>query len=460
MKKLSIGFLLSFSAVMATAEAAAPRFHPNHLFIKLKDGQSMVKSPLIKSSKRIIGGVYLVKTNKLEALQAELSTNESVEYAQKDFYGEKAKMPKLEVLDFATIAMKRFTDIDFTFNDPDFSKLWAFNSTVGMNVSEAYNSLPNTQVEEIIVAVVDTGVDHNHEDLKDIMWTNEKEIAGNGKDDDNNGYIDDIHGINTLVRDANGNATMNTMASHWHGTHVAGTIAATQNNGTGIAGVASNVKIMAIRTVPDDADELDSDIVEGYLYAAKHGARVINCSFGKAVNEGGMVVRDTINEIGKKYNVLVIASAGNDSSGPFSWHNNDTSPKYPAAFDSENLLTIASTTSSGSLSTFSNVGLKTVDIAAPGSNIYSTIVGNKYGMASGTSMASPNISGVAAMVLGYYPKLTAIELKEVLMKSATPVASFKAHLVSGGRVNLKAALVKAKPSASTRIAKIRSFFRK
>jgi subtilisin family serine protease len=445
MKKLTIGFLLSFSAIVATAEAAGSRFHPNHLFIKMKEGQMMVKSPLIKSSKRIIGQLYLVKTNKLEALKQELAANETVEYAQKDFFGEKRLMPKLEVLDFATMAMKRFTEANFvSFNDPDASKLWAFNSTAGMNVSEAYDSLPNTQAEEIIVAVVDTGVDHNHEDLKDIMWRNEKEIAGNGIDDDNNGYIDDIHGINTLIRDAQGNATLNTMGSHWHGTHVAGTIAATQNNGIGIAGVATNVKIMAIRTVPDDADELDSHIVEAYLYAAKNGARLINCSFGKELNEGGMVVRDTINEIGKKYNTLVIASAGNDSSGPFSWHNNDTSPKYPAAFDSENLLVIASTTSSGSLSTFSNIGIKTVDIAAPGSNIYSTLIGNKYGMASGTSMASPNITGVAAMVLSYYPKLSATELKSLLMKTATPVAAFKTQIVSGGRVNLKAALAKAR----------------
>jgi subtilisin family serine protease len=208
--------------------------------------------------------------------------------------------------------------------------------------------------------------------------------------------------------------------------------------------VASNVKIMAIRTVPNDSDELDSDIVEAYKYAAKNGARLINCSFGKQVNEGGMVVRDVIDEIGKKYNTLVIASAGNDSTGPFNWHNNDLKPKYPASFDSENLLVIASTTSSGSLSSFSNIGIKTVDLAAPGSNIYSTINGNKYGMASGTSMASPNATGVAAMILGYNPKLSATELKAVLMKSSTPVAAFKAQIVSGGRVNLKSALSKAK----------------
>lgn len=445
MKKLTIGFLMGLTAVVATAEAANSRFHPNHLFVKMKEGQTLAKSPLIKSSKRIIGQLFLVKTNNLEALKAELQASSEVEYAQNDFYGEKRAMPKLESLDPASVALKNFTELNFvSFNDPDASKLWAFNSTSGMNVAEAYDLLPAHEAKEIIVAVVDTGVDHNHVDLKDIMWRNEKEIPGNGIDDDNNGYIDDIHGINTLVRDSQGRATMNTMAGHWHGTHVSGTIAATQNNGIGIMGVASNVKIMAIRTVPDNADELDSDIVEGFLYAAKNGAKLINCSFGKAENEGGMVVRDTINEIGKKYNVLVIASAGNDSSGPFSWHNNDTSPKYPASFDSENLLVVASTTSSGGMSSFSNIGIKTVDVAAPGSNIYSTLNGNKYGMASGTSMASPNTTGVAAMILGFYPKLSATELKSVLMKSVTPVAAFKAQVVSGGRVNLKSGLAKAK----------------
>jgi subtilisin family serine protease len=274
------------------------------------------------------------------------------------------------------------------------------------------------------------------------MWVNEKEIPGNGIDDDNNGYIDDIHGINTLVRDAQGRATMNTMASHWHGTHVAGTIAATQNNGVGIAGVANNVKIMAIRTVPDDADELDSDIVEGFLYATKMGAKVINCSFGKKVNEGGMVVRDTINAISKK-GVLVVISAGNDSMGPFSWHNNDVNPKYPASFDSANTLVIASTTSSGSFSSFSNIGPMTVDVGSPGSNIYSTINNNKYSMASGTSMAAPNASGVAAMVMGYYPTLKNSTVKKILMDTVTPVPEFQGKILSGGRLNLKAALEQA-----------------
>lgn len=441
MRKL--GLLVGLTAFMAAAHAEN-RFHPNHLFIKMKPGHSLVESSLIKSSKNITGNIYLVKTNNLEALAESVKADASVEYAQKDFYAQKRTMPKHEVLDPMNAQLKSMiANLDFNFanfNDPEVGKLWAFSNKNGMDVDLAYTTLPAKTQKQVIVAVVDTGVDHNHEDLKDIMWTNTKEIPGNGIDDDNNGYIDDIHGINTLVRDAEGRATMNTMAGHWHGTHVAGTIAATQNNGIGIAGVANNVKIMAIRTVPDNADELDSDVAEAYVYAAKNGAKIINCSFGKTHNEGGMVVRDTINEIGQKYGVLVVVSAGNDSMGPFSWHNNDKEPKYPASFDSESMIVIASTTNTGSFSSFSNIGPTTVDLAAPGSNIYSTINGNKYSMASGTSMASPNTSGVAAMVLGYYPKLKGVELKKVLMESATKVSAFEGKIVSGGRVNLKSAL--------------------
>lgn len=441
MNKLSTGFLMGFFAVMGLAHAENNRYHPHHLFIKMKAGETLVKSPLIKSSKRIFDGLYLVKTSDADKLAATIASAPAIEYVQKDFYAPKRTMPKHEVLDVSGLLLKKLQTFDFStsFNDPEVGKLWAFNEKAGLNVTGAYAALPAQAPKEIIVAVVDTGVDHNHEDLKDIMWENSSEIRANGKDDDNNGYIDDIHGINTLVRDAQGRATMNTMASHWHGTHVAGTIAATQNNGVGIAGVASNVKIMAIRTVPDAADELDSDIVEGFLYATKMGAKVINCSFGKAKNEGGMVVRDTINTISKK-GVLVVVSAGNDSSGPFSWHNNDVDAKYPASFDSDNTLVIASTTSNGGLSSFSNIGPLTVDVASPGSNVYSTINGNKYSMASGTSMAAPNASGVAAMVMGYYPTLKNTAVKKILMDTVTKVPDFSGKIVSGGRLNLKMAL--------------------
>jgi thermitase len=441
MRILSVCILTSLFILAGQALASSHRYHPNHLFVKMKKGEFLVKSPLIKSSKKLFDDLYFVKTSNADQLALEISNSQLIKYVERDYFAGKKLMPKHEIINESTLFFEKLKTYDFSnsFNDPEVNKLWAFDSIHGLGVQTTYDNLPQYEPQEIIVAVVDTGVDHHHEDLKDIMWINHKEIPNNKIDDDNNGYIDDIHGINTLVRDAQGRATVNTMGSHWHGTHVSGTIAATQNNGIGIAGVANNVKIMAIRTVPDNADELDSDIVEGFLYAAKMGAKVINCSFGKSVNEGGMVVRDTINKISKK-GVLVIASAGNDSTGPFSWHNNDIDRKYPASFDSNNLLVIASTTSSGSFSGFSNIGPKSVDVASPGSNIYSTVIGNKYAMASGTSMAAPNASGVAAMVMGYFPQLNNLAIKDVLMNSVTKIPQFQGQIVTGGRLNLNKAL--------------------
>lgn len=426
-RSLTTGILMGLVGLSFSALAESGRYHPNHLFIKMKPGSELVHSSLIKSSKKLFDDLYLVKTTSADQLSAKIAGDNSIEYVEKDFYSGKRVMPKHEELDPQEVALKKMMDFNFdfsrSFNDPSVDRLWAFEEKNGMDVVGAYANLPNYAPKEIIVAVVDTGVDHNHEDLKDVMWTSKE----------------GTHGINTLIRDANGNPTKDTMASHWHGTHVAGTIAATQNNGIGIAGVANNVKIMAIRTVPDNADELDSDIVDAFLYAAKNGAKVINCSFGKKHNEGGMVVRDTINKISKK-GVLVVVSAGNDSMGPFSWANNDKDLKYPASFDSDNMIVIASTASSGSMSSFSNIGPTTVDLASPGSNVYSTLNDNKYGMASGTSMAAPNASGVAAMIMGYYPKLSNLEVKRVMMESSTKVSAFNGKIVSGGRVNLKSAL--------------------
>lgn len=437
MKKLTLSLSLVFGVLASSAFAAAPRYDKTQLFVKMQPGQKLKKSALVKQTKHLFGDLYLVKTTDADQLKAALRADESVVYSEYDNYAGSQEMPTAK-----SVPAQKAMSYIAGFNDPKMSQLWAFDSQNGMSVLEAYEKLPATTPEEVIVAVVDTGVDYNHEDLKDIMWVNAGEIPGDGIDNDGNGYIDDVYGINTLIR-KNGKATTDPMASHWHGTHVAGTIAATQNNGVGIAGVASNVKIMAIRTVPDDADEKDSDIVEAYLYAAKHGAKLINCSFGKQVNEGGMVVNETINHIGKKFGVLVVASAGNDT------QDIDARLKYPASFDSDYMIVIASTQkpsmwSTAQISNFSNYGLKNVDLAAPGSNIYSTMVGNKYGMASGTSMASPNSSGVLAMILGYNPGLSPLELKKVAMDSVTKIPEFKNKMVSGGRIDLLKALQKTK----------------
>ncbi len=398
------------------------------LVVKMKNNSAPTAAAASKVQ-HLFGNYYVVHTNDVASTRAQLEALTSVERIDINAKAGKRKLPEASSTEMLP---KVFGKSINGFNDPGLSRLWGFRSADqgGMAVSEAYDTLGSSQGEKIIVAVVDTGVDYNHEDLKDVMWTNAGEIAGNGIDDDNNGYIDDVHGINTLVRDSQGNATGNPMDAHSHGTHVSGSIGATQNNGLGVAGVASNVQIMAIRTVPNNGDETDIDVAESFLYAAKHGAKIINCSFGKANNEGGDLVKDTINHIGSEYGVLVVAAAGNSS------QDIDRRLTYPASFDSETLMVVAATTSSGGLAYFSNYGLVNVDLASPGSGIYSTTPGNRYGNMSGTSMASPNAAGVAAEVLSRHPELTASELKQVLMDNVTSVSRYGTRMVSGGRINL------------------------
>jgi subtilisin family serine protease len=195
---------------------------------------------------------------------------------------------------------------------------------------------------------------------------------------------------------------------------------------------------MGIRTVPNSADETDVDVAEAFVYAARNGAKIINCSFGKSVNEGRQLIPDTLKYIGDKYGVLVIAAAGNDSD------DIDKNPTYPASFDSENLLIVASTTNRGKMSSFSNFGKINVDVAAPGSNVYSTVPGNQYESMSGTSMATPTTVGVAAEILSHNSNLTIPQLKNILINSVTKIGSFTDKMVSGGRIDLLKGLESAR----------------
>lgn len=421
-----VSFILSSGLL-----ADSPR--PGRILVKVKEGKRIPKFNLMKSGKKLFKNYYVLYSNDIVSLAKKLKQHPSVEQLKVDSKRKKiSKLPQAKNIT-KDLGGRENSEI---LNDPGVKRQWHLKGREdnGMDILKAYEELGRKQGKEIIVAVVDTGVDYNHEDLKSIMWVNENEIPNNGIDDDNNGYIDDVHGIDTLDRNAKGKATGDPMDTHNHGTHVSGIIAAAQNNGIGVAGVASNVKIMAIRTVPNFGDETDIDVAESFLYAAKMGARVINCSFGKAKNEGGMLVRDTINHIGQKYGVLVVASAGNESS------NIDTKFKYPASFDSPNLLTVASSTSRGRLSGFSNYGKKNVDLTAPGSGIYSTVRRNRYASMSGTSMSGPAAAGVVAETLSRNPKLNPIALKKLIMKSVEVSEVYKGKMVAPGLSNLKNSL--------------------
>jgi thermitase len=430
MKKLLA--VMSLFALTTQAFSNEIRFRKDRLLVKMNSGSLLEKSGDLTEVKRLIGDIYIVRTTNLDEAISQLKNRGDVAYVEKDYYAGRKGLPnKSDLPKELRLSSKR------VFNDPKTGSIWSFNDAAsnGVSVYKAYENPINKEKSEIVVAVVDTGVDYNHEDLKASMWVNANEIPGNGVDDDGNGYVDDIHGIDTLERDADGNATGDPMDTHSHGTHVSGTIGATQNNSKGISGIASTVKIMAIRTVPNNGDETDIDVAESFVYAAKHGARIINCSFGKRHNEGGMAVSDVIGEIGKQFGTLVVAAAGNDYGRDI-----DRNLVYPASFPNKNLMVVASTTSRGRLSGFSNIGKKNVDISAPGSSIYSTVPGNRYSSMSGTSMASPTTAGVAAEVLAHFPHMDGFELKAHLMETVTKGRAYRGKMVSEGRVDLFKAL--------------------
>lgn len=437
----------------------------------------------------------------------------------------------------------------------------------GMSVTRAYEEvIGNDKGETVVVAVVDSGIDLEHEDLDGVLWTNSDEIPNNGKDDDNNGYVDDVHGYNFLgeayheqleaariirlslgdsklqskarevlekesaeaqsnkVRyeqilgaveqadlavknhlgstdsytqeqvmgiqtdDAtlqqhlavirqmynfadsiddvisqlkegiayfsdrltyhfnvafngreivgdnaydlndrgygNGNPK-NRVTDESHGTHVAGIIAAERGNGIGVDGVADNVSIMSVRTVPD-GDEYDKDVALAIRYAVDNGARVINASFGKAFSPNSEWVNEALAYAAKK-DVLFVHAAGNDALDLDKPENtnfpNDQVANGPEYLD--NVLTVGSLDSSygaNMVSSFSNYGATSVDVFAPGGQIYSTMPGNAYEFQGGTSMAAPAVSGIAAMIRSRFPKLKASEVKKIIMSSGLSIS--------------------------------------
>lgn len=334
------------------------------------------------------------------------------------------------------------------FNDPGAAESWYFIDAKpdpaalilksGISVNAAYMKYGTSGTTPIIVAVVDSGIDFNHEDLKDVLWVNSKEIFNNGKDDDGNGYIDDVYGISTYDRDANGEATGNVWGVVHHGTHMAGIIGAKQNNGIGMTGIASNVRVMVLKALPiENEDTIARDVAESLLYAAKNGARIINCSFNIPIKEGDRALPDALNYIEEKYEALVVVSAENYG------QNQDIHPVYPGSFKNKNILVVAGTGFLGELASNSNYGKESVDAAAPGAAIYSAIMGNRYESHSGTSQAAAIVSGVAAEVLSRHPNFTAAQLKDVLMNSVTKKEGLTDLLVSGGVIDLLGALDRA-----------------
>lgn len=305
-------------------------------------------------------------------------------------------------------------------NDKYFNKLWGMTN---IRAPKAWNTV---RTSPVIVAVIDTGVDYSHPDLKANMWVNLAEKNGKANvDDDKNGVVDDIYGANFIPKTPSGNP----MDDNRHGTHCAGTIGGVGNNRIGVAGVNWKVKIMAVKFLSAGGSGRISDAIECVDYARRNGARIMSNSWGGGGYNKAM---DQAIERARKARILFVAAAGNR---PL---DNDKKPHYPSSYKHNNVFAIGSIESNNKKSSFSAFGKTSVDIFAPGRTIYSTLPNNRYGSLTGTSMATPHAAGAAALFLGHvqYGKYSPLSAKSFLMSRARRHSSLSGLCVTGGTLDI------------------------
>ena len=325
--------------------------------------------------------------------------------------------------------------LSYTPNDPRLPELHGLLGGKGIRAEQAWDVTTGDPAK--VIAVVDTGVDYTHPDLAPNIWTNNAEIPGNRVDDDGNGLIDDYRGYDFANEDSS------PMDGHGHGTHVAGTIAAAGDNGAGVAGVAFGCKILPLKALGDSGYGSYYDIIQGIDYAInlkKSGVPIvaINLSIGGTYYSVGWY---RAMQRARDADIVVLAAAGNSSA------NADLDPEYPAAFDVPNIISVAAIDQAGWLASFSNFGRRSVDIAAPGEDILSTYptfgVNDGYATLSGTSMATPHLSGVAGLVASANGNITARQIRKVILATAQPTTHLSSLTASGGFVNAAAAVNRA-----------------
>ena len=324
-----------------------------------------------------------------------LNNNPAVEFAEPDYIRETTAAP----------------------NDPYFYRQYALTA---INAIEAWD---NTRGDKnVVVGIIDSGIDGTHPDLYDNLWVN--------PNPNEYGYINDIHGYN-FYEQTGGTPT----DGNGHGTHVAGIVGAKGNNGEGVSGVNWNVSLAWLGVgIGSSSSISDSAVIEALNYANLHDILITNNSWGGG--PGSDALKDAI----ENYRGLFVASAGNNGT------NTDNGSYYPSCFDLPNIISVASTDSYDQLSDFSNFGSKSVDIAAPGSNIYSTYKGSSYINMDGTSMAAPQVTGVAALLKSQYPDLTTSQLKSAILEGVDTLPQLDGKVATGGRLNAYKALQAAQTS--------------
>lgn len=316
-------------------------------------------------------------------------------------------------------------------NDPAISQAWGFKKSDAQRAWEVSQGS-----KDIIVAVIDTGADINHEDLKANIWVNPGETgkdangrdkATNGIDDDGNGFVDDVNGWNFVSN--NGALTDN----HGHGSHIAGIIGAEAGNNKGIAGISPKVSLMILKYFDPKVPGTDNlkNTVNSIRYAVKNGAKIINYSGGGT--EFSQEEKDAIEEA-RKAGILFVAAAGNERS------NSDTHKYYPADYGLSNIISVTAIDPSTEVLASSNYGVETVDIAAPGQNILSTLPNSAYGYMTGTSQATAFVTGAAVLVMSHHRDFSAEEAKKYILATGDSQQSLLAKTRTSRQLNLYKAL--------------------
>jgi subtilisin family serine protease len=408
---------------------AGEDFVAGEVIVKLKPGITSAEARSLRSDL----GASVIETTETLGIQRWSMEDMSVQDAITTYSNNPEFADIIEYIEPNFIA----TTTQTTPNDPRYDELYGLNNTgqtggtpdADIDASEAWDTQTGN---DTVIGVIDTGVDYNHPELNDNMWTNPGETPDNGVDDDGNGFVDDYYGYDFVNEDGD------PLDDYFHGTHVAGTIAAEGNNGDGVTGVNWDAQIMAIKFLDSNGSGTYFDAIEAVEYATMMGVPVTNNSWGGYGFSQGLY--DAIAAAGEQ-GQLFVASAGNESND----NDNPDFQAYPASFDLNNIIAVAATNSNDQLSYFSNYGANTVDLGAPGEDILSLFPGGDYGFLSGTSMAAPHVTGVVSLILAENPGLSAEEIKDLILTTVDPLTSLEGITVSGGRLNAFEALSELGP---------------